>query len=85
MAPSMARELLGGLGVVGEAVGLWWLGGVWVCGWRGEVGGYSGRAPAACRRRGLPIPVQESDAGKSSDHDEDNQIGSRCGEDGRRP
>ena len=35
--------------------------------------------------RRLPIPVQESDAGGSCDHDEDNQIGGRCGDDGRRP
>ena len=35
--------------------------------------------------RRLPIPVQESGTGAGGVYDENDQIGGRCGDDGRRP
>lgn len=81
MAPSMVAKLLGGAGGAGRLQLLGWA--------RAGVGEVRrqcrGWVAEAVAGRRLPIPVQDSDADSSCDHDEDNQIGSRCGEDGRRP
>ena len=42
-----------------------------------------GEITGSVTRGRLPIPVQESDAGNGRGLDEDNQIGGRCGDDGR--